>query len=180
MRAGAPRPSPCAGGWAGLASSRGPLAGCTGAELLLYAPGCAVNLRAGRSRAPVCMSPYALPGTPRYLARLAGRGLLVHGVPRPGCCCSPLGGALLKCERVGPGRQSELLRRGAVAAGCLPGAELLTAQRGRCMHAELVVLRCTPGVVGAGEFVRWPRGWACAYIHSAVAKLSLGAWRGAG
>jgi hypothetical protein len=32
-------------------------------------------------------------------------------------------------KRVGPGRHSELLRRGAVVAGCLPGAELLTAQR---------------------------------------------------
>ncbi len=72
-------------------------------------------------------------GAPRHLARVAGRGLLVREVspthvPGPSCCCAPLG-ALLKCERVGPGRQSELLRLGSVDAGCLPGAVLLPAQR---------------------------------------------------
>jgi hypothetical protein len=72
-------------------------------------------------------------GAPRHLARVAGRGLLARGVsptgvPRPGCCCTPLW-ARLKCERVGPGRQSEPLRLGTVAAGCLglPGA--VAAQR---------------------------------------------------
>jgi hypothetical protein len=52
-----------------------------------------------------CWSP------PSLCARVAGRGLLVHGVsptgvPGPSCCCAPLG-ALLTCERVGPERQSE-------------------------------------------------------------------------
>ncbi len=40
-------------GRAGLASSRGLTDGCTGAELLLCAPGGAVNMRASRSGAPV-------------------------------------------------------------------------------------------------------------------------------
>ncbi len=46
-------PSPCAGVWAGLASSRGLLNGCTGVELLLCAPGGAVNVLTGRTGAPV-------------------------------------------------------------------------------------------------------------------------------
>ncbi len=46
-------PSPCAGGWAGLASSRVLSDGRTGAELLLCALGGAVNVLAGRTGAPV-------------------------------------------------------------------------------------------------------------------------------
>jgi hypothetical protein len=46
-------PLPCAGGWAGLASSRGLPDGRTGAELLLCAPGGAVNVLTGRTGALV-------------------------------------------------------------------------------------------------------------------------------
>ncbi len=42
-----------AGGWAGLASSRGLTDGCTEAGLLLYAPGGAVEMQASQSGAPV-------------------------------------------------------------------------------------------------------------------------------
>jgi hypothetical protein len=96
-------------------------------------------------------------GTPRHLARVAGRGLLVRevsptGAPRPSCCCAPLG-ALLKGKQIGPGRQSEPLWLGTVTAGCPPGAALLAAQRARRVLAGLVVLRWTPRVTGAGEFV---------------------------
>ena len=45
--------SPCAGGWAGIASSRGLLNGCTEAGLLLCVPGGAVKMQASRSGAPV-------------------------------------------------------------------------------------------------------------------------------
>ncbi len=51
-----------------------------------------------------------------------------------------------------------------MAAGCLSGAVYLGrfvngAAAGRRVLAGLVVLRWTPGVIGAGTFVRWPRGW---------------------
>ena len=52
-------PSPCAGGWAGLASSRGLPDGRTGAELLLCAPGGAVK-NASESVRGASLSSYAL------------------------------------------------------------------------------------------------------------------------
>ena len=78
--------------------------------------------------------------TPRRLARVAGRGLLVRkvsptGAPKPNCCCVPLG-AMLKGEQVGPGRQSEPLRLGTVTAGCQPiagrGGDSSGAAGGTC------------------------------------------------